>query len=162
MITDPKEAIRKRLAEIESANDGRLTPFAVVADARDETSPLHDCFEWDVDKASYSHWITQARNLITSIRVVVTTESTSVKSVFYVRDPSAQQDEQGYVSVTRLRGDKDMAREALVAEFTRVADLLRRARHLAQALDADDEIQGLIQTVVGLRQRFMPPPAPMQ
>jgi hypothetical protein len=55
-----------------------------------------------------------------------------------------------------------MAREALVAEFTRVADLLRRARHLAQALDADDEIQGLIQTVVGLRQRFMPPPAPMQ
>jgi hypothetical protein len=159
---EKREAIRIRLGELELANGGRLTPAAVVADAKDPDSPLHDCFEWDTEKAAMSFWIIQAREIITSIKVVQRTETVSVRAVYYVRDPSAGDGEQGYVSVPTLRTDADMAREALVSEFSRVADMLRRARELAAALDAQGDVEDLLVRVVGLRQRFMEPPAMQQ
>ena len=158
MTPEQREAVKKRLIEIEEANGGRLTPDAVVRDAKRKDSPLHSCFEWDVKKAAAAHWIEQARDLITSIRIVVKTDHTNVSAVYYVRDPAAKSGEQGYVSVTKVRTDADMAREVLVAEFGRVADMLRRARELAAALEAQSEVEALLQGVVGLRQRFMEQP----
>lgn len=154
MTKEQREAVRVRLAEIELANGGRLTPSAVVADAKAADSPLHAHFEWNVKKAAEAYWIEQARQLITSVRVVYKTDTTAVKAVYYVRDPSATLGEQGYVSTATLRTDADMAREALIAEFTRVADMLRRARELAVALDAAEDVEALIKSVIGLRQRF--------
>lgn len=159
MTNDKREQIRLRLEAIENANAGRLTPDAVLADARDPESPLHDQFEWDKDKASQAYWIEQARELITSVRVIVKTETTTVRSVYYVRDPSAEHDEQGYVSVKRLRTDADMAREALVAEFSRVADMLRRAREMAVVLEMQGEVDELVTGIVGIRQRIEAMPA---
>jgi hypothetical protein len=155
MTGEQREAIRVRLGEIELENGGRLTPAAVVADAKNPDSPLHGCFTWDVEKAAQAYWIEQARALITSIQVVQRTDKTSVRTVYYVRDPSAGCGEQGYVSTETLRSDKDMAREAIVAEFSRVADMLRRARELAAVLDAAADVETLLEGVVGLRQRFI-------
>lgn len=154
MTAEHKKAVRERLAMIENANGGRLTPDDVVADARRKDSPLHDLFEWDTRKAAKAYWLDQARQIITSVRVEVRTESTKVSSVYYVRDPSAGSGEQGYVSVARLRSDTELARDALVAEFGRVGDMLRRARELAKVLDAQQDVEQLLQSVVGLRQRF--------
>lgn len=153
MTAEQRQAIKDRLAQIEARNGGRLTPDMVVQDAKRKDSPLHACFEWDVKKAAAAYWLDQARELITSVRVVVRTEHTNVSSVFYVRDPSAGK-EQGYVSVTKLRTDKDMAREALVSEFSRVADMLRRAREVAAVLECQGDVEDLLKSVIGLRQRF--------
>lgn len=153
MTAEQRQAIKDRLAQIEARNGGRLTPDMVVQDAKRKDSPLHACFEWDVKKAAAAYWLDQARELITSVRVVVRTEHTNVSSVFYVRDPSAGK-EQGYVSVTTLRTDKEMAREALVSEFSRVADMLRRAREVAAALECQGDVEDLLKSVIGLRQRF--------
>jgi hypothetical protein len=155
MTSEQREAIKARLAEIENANGGRLTPDMVVKDAKRKDSPLHACFTWDVKAAAAAYWVQQARDLITSVRVVVKTETTSVSSVYYVRDPAARSDQQGYVSVQTLRTDVELAREALVGEFSRVADMLRRAREIAVVLDAQQDIETLLQGVVGLRQRFI-------
>ena len=157
-----RDAVRLRLAEIEAENGGRLTPDAVVADAKDPSSPLHPYFEWDVKKAAAAHWIEQARALISSVHVVVRTDTKSVRSVYYVRDPRADTHEQGYVSVKTLRTDADLAREALLSEFTCVAHALRRARELAVALGSASEVESLLQSVIGLRQRFSDPPAQRQ
>lgn len=154
MNTEKNDPIKERLEEIATANGGRLTPAAVIDDAKKKDSPLHGEFEWDVKKAAYAHWTQTARKLITSVMVVTHTETTSVRSVYYVRDPSAASKDQGYVSVTTLRSDADLAREALINEFTAVADRLRRARDLALALDAQDDVENLIQSVVGLRQKY--------
>lgn len=154
MTPEQREAVKKRLIEIEEANGGRLTPDAVVRDAKRKDSPLHACFEWDTKKAAAAYWIEQARTLITSIRVVVKTEHKNVSVVFYTRDPSCKSSEQGYVNVTRVRTDADMAREVLIAEFGRVADMLRRARELALVLDAQPQVDALLENVVGLRQVF--------
>jgi len=154
---EQREEIRVRLSELEHANGGRLTPSAVVEDAQNEGSPLHAHFEWDDDKAAHSWRLAQARELITSIKVVQRTETVNIRAVYYVRDPSAKAEEQGYVSVPTLRTDADMAREALVSEFSRVADMLRRARELAAALNAQSDVEDLLTRVVGLRQRFQQP-----
>lgn len=149
MTKEKREQIRARLSELEK--DGRLTPDAVVADAKKPTSPLHDQFEWDKGKAAYSWWLEQARTLITSVRVIQRTEQTTIKSVYYVRDPSAMAGEQGYVSVTSLRSDEDSARAALVDAFSAAGDMLRRARELAVVLSLDAEVDALISGVVELR-----------
>lgn len=163
MITkEQRDAIKQRLAEIEGAHGGRLTPSDVVADAKHADSPLHAFFEWDKTKAAEAYWLDQARALITSVKVKVKTETRSISVVHYIRDPSAEHDEQGYVSLTTLRNDADLAREAIVAEFSRVADTLRRARELAKALDCQEDVESLLQTVVGLRQRFIEAPAQQQ
>jgi hypothetical protein len=158
MSDEQRKAVRDRMAAIEAANGGRLTPDAVVADAKDPASPLHEHFEWDIDKAAAAHWIEQARALITSVRVSMKTETRSVSVPYYVRDPSADNQQQGYISVTRLRTDADLARDAIVSEFSRVADLLRRARELAVALGAEHDVESLLQSVIGMRQRFLDSP----
>lgn len=46
-----------------------LTPRLVLDRARDPQHPLHDRFEWDDAKAAESHRLTQAGDLIRSVRV---------------------------------------------------------------------------------------------
>jgi hypothetical protein len=163
MLTEEqRDAIRQRLAEIEAANGGRLTPSDVVRDARDPKSPLHSQFEWDKTKAAQQYWLDQARKLITSVYVKVNTEHSRVSVPFYIRDPAARSSEQGYVSVNRLRTQPEMAREAILAEFARVADILRRARELATVLGSPAEVESLLQGVVGLRQRYAEAPLAQQ
>jgi hypothetical protein len=154
MTNERRAQIAQRLAELENPETGRLTPEAVVADAKRKDSPLHDLFEWDVKKAAYQHWLDRAREVMT-MRVVVTTESATVRVVGYVRDPTAGPKDAGYVSIGRLRGDQDGAREVLVAEFGRIRDLLNRARELAAAFDMQDELGSMVTQVVGLRDRVM-------
>lgn len=150
-----REEIRARLSELEAAGGGRLTPDAVVKDAKSPDSPLHGCFEWNVKKAAHAHWLEQARALITSVMVVTRTEKSTVSTVFYVRDPSAGPVEQGYVSVETVRSDADMAREVLVREFSVAGSALTRARNLAKVLALEDEVEQLISGVDRLRSVVM-------
>ena len=162
MSAEQRAAVRLRLEHIAARHDGCLRPEDVVEDARDAASPLHACFTWDITKAAQAYWLDQARTLIRSVRVEVTTETKTVNVVAFVRDPRAPHAEQGYVAVSALQTDKDLARTALVGEFTRVGDMLRRARELAAALDAQKDVDDLLERVVGLRRRFMEPPAVKQ
>ncbi len=162
MSAEAREAVRQRLEALARANGGRLTPEHVVADARDKLSPLHVHFEWDTKKAAQLYWLEQARQLIRSVRVEVVTESKTVTCVAFVRDPSAAGDQQGYVPISRLQTDKEFARTALVSEFSRVGDMLRRARELAAALDAQADVDDLLERVTGLRRRFIELPVQQQ
>ncbi len=56
---------------------GEITPRAVVADARGDSSPLHSCFDWDDATAAEAHRVHTARQLIGSL-VVVSANSTPV------------------------------------------------------------------------------------
>lgn len=130
---------------------GRTSASDVLADAKTAESPLHDLYDWDVEKAAEAHWLDRTREIIRLVKVVVHTENISVSLPRYVRDPSAAAKEQGYVSVESLRLDPVLARRALIAEFERVTGSLRRARSIAVGLDLEDEVDALLARVVGLR-----------
>lgn len=129
---------------------GKLTPQDVVNEARDPANPLHAHFEWDDTAAAASWRIEQARTLIRSVRVEITTETKMVSTVYYVRDPEKGADEQGYVALPKLKRQPDLAREALVAEFARAGAAMKRARDLADALEMVGEIEEIATRIEAL------------
>lgn len=137
-----KKEIISRIKKLEDKL-GRITPHIVLNDARKVSSPLHNEFEWDDSKAGELHRLDQARTLIRSVKIVIVTETQTVKSVAYVRDPGVAVGEQGYRAIDNLRTEKGLAHEALVAEFVRVSSALRRARDLAAAFNLENEVADL-------------------
>lgn len=149
-----KEAIKRRLAELEKKGKGILTPQAVVDDAEKPGSPLHDQFEWNNTKAAYEFRLDQARALIVTVKYIFRTEKTTVRAVYYHRNPNAAGNEPGYVGIPTLRSDEDMSRSALCDAFRRVGDELNRARQLAIALDLDREVEQLLNAVMDIRRKI--------
>lgn len=147
-----------RLQQLQDAS-GRLTPETVFRDAQDPASPLHALFNWDVNKAAQQYWLDRAREIIRSVHVVIRTHRTIVNTPYYVRDPEAEKQEQGYVAITTVRSEPDLARGVLVAEFSRAADILRRAHEVARALDLEDQVDALLTGVVELRNQVMEAPS---
>lgn len=153
MKTEDQPAVRERLQAIADRNGGRLTPQAVVEDARDESSPLNALFEWNVSKGFEKYLMDRARAVIRSVRIEVVRHEVAHKTPLFVRDPSAGPREQGYVSMRRLRTDADMARERVVAEFAAAGAALKRARAIAAVLGIGDEVDGVINDIGNLSQR---------
>lgn len=150
------------LAAIAAANGGKITPDQVVAAAQDPASPLHECFEWDDEKAAVEHRRDQARALIRSVEVKVQIGDVVLKAPAYIRDPEAEK-AQGYATVTRLRSNEDIAREAVVAEFSRATSALSRAKAIAAVLGFDGEIAELHQRVTAMAAKITDQPtAPAQ
>ncbi len=122
-------------------DDGRLLPEDVVARASDPDHPLHSFFEWDDAKAGHSHRLDQARALIRRVRVDVNVRDVPLRVPAYVRDPSAEVGEAGYIATSRVAADEDRARAVVVEEMKRVSQAVRRARTLAIALDCAADLE---------------------
>ena len=148
-----RAAIAKRLEEIAALHGGSLTPDIVVADAKNPGSPLHEYFDWNRESAAYKHWLDTARNLIASVRVVITTEKVVIKAPVYLRDPTKKGNEQGYTTLTKVRSDRSMAAEVINHEVALIIGALRRAKNVAQALDMVDEMENLLTQVLALRSK---------
>lgn len=155
--TNDQAAVRDRLQALADKNNGRLTPQAVVEDARDEASPLNPLFEWNMSKGFEKYLVNRARELIRSVRIVVKTSETTHRTPVFVRDPTCEPRQAGYVSVRQLRNDTDLARERVVAEFAAAAAALRRAKAIAAALDVGDEVDGLLVGIDRVRDRVLEP-----
>lgn len=133
MTKDKKKAIEERLAAIGQLHGGLITPEAVVQDATDPDSPLHDQFEWDDSIAAAKHRLWQARCVISSVTVKYEVESKVISTPRYVHDPKLG-GTQGYIEVASARSEKDVARDVVSAELGRVEAALERARSIAGAL----------------------------
>lgn len=149
-MTLTKEQV-ERVRSLEDENGG-ITADVVVRDAKNRKSPLHGLFEWNREKAAAAYWLDQARAIIGAVRVVVTNETTVVRSPVYVRDPTIG-NEQGYRSTTALRSDPEKAREALVMILRVAAGHVARALELAEPLGLSADVEGLIEEIVGLQRR---------
>jgi hypothetical protein len=152
MTDDQREAIRQEMARLYQKH-GTLTPQAVVQAAQNAKSPMHDCFEWDDKVAGQAFREDQARALIRSVRVEVTTDTVTLSAVAYVRDPNAPHEEQGYVSLEALRDNKRDGKAVLVYECDRVLAMLERVRQIAFALGLSDYAEKALAGVVELRHK---------
>jgi len=145
-------AIIQRLRELET-EDGRLTPEAVIEDARQPNSPLHGEFEWDLSAAAYQHWLYTARRLISMTIRVVSPEG-PIRVPLYVRDPAVPNTEQGYRATMRVRDEKALAREVVADELSRVIAAINRARHVAGALGMLGDFEVMLEYATRARQRI--------
>lgn len=131
MLTNEK--IKAALEQIAAANGGTLRPADVVNAARDPAHPLHERFQWDDAKAAEAHRLDQARSLIKSVKVEITTTTRRIRAVAYVHDPALPRGEAGYTHVARVRSQEELAREHVAAEVTRLASTMERTRDQAIA-----------------------------
>ena len=144
-MKEQKRAITLELARIAKLNGGRIDPHAIVEAARSPESPLHRYFEWDDTSAAEKYRISQARELLRSVRLKTTIEDRTLRVPAYIRDPEqAEAGEPGYIETARLRTQGDLAHEALVAEFQRVRNALLRARQLAAYFDLSEAVDSLM------------------
>lgn len=71
---------------------GEITPEDILADARNDNSPLHSFFEWDDGAAAHQYRLQQARGLIRSVVAIYTQEdrpATRIKAYVHVPEPGA-------------------------------------------------------------------------
>jgi hypothetical protein len=141
----------ERLRSLETEHGG-ITPDAVVSDAKQQDSPLHSLFEWNVQKAAAKYWIETAREVIASVTLIVTTTTHTLRAPNYVRDPSATG--QGYRSVVALKSEPERAREVVIATLDVAAGHIRRAFDLAETLGVEKDIDQLLEQIVGLRRKI--------
>jgi len=142
-----KTLIAERMEKLTALNGGVLTPGNVLFDAKNKTSPMHGQFEWTDSKAAKLHRLSQARNLIKTVKLEIRTEHRIITTVRYVRDPAADAKQQGYVDVVTLRDDKVLAYEALTDELKRASVLMDRALDLSYALNLDNAASEIIERI---------------
>jgi hypothetical protein len=126
-----KAEVVARLRQLERR--GLLRPEQVVEDARrNPDGPLYSHFTWDDDLAAAQWRMAQARQLIRSITVEVTTTISQVTVENYLPDPTARN---RYVTVESARHHDPLRSEILLDELARALGVMRRASAIAQALD---------------------------
>jgi hypothetical protein len=122
-----------------------ITPSLLVEEAKNPESVLHHLFEWDDEKAGHAYRLDQARQIITSVKVNIVSETKMISAVSYVRDPRVPGDQQGYVSIETLKTDKDLAKESIKLEFARAYSHLQKAKLHAEVLGMQNQV-GLLLT----------------
>lgn len=136
-------------AELRRIQDkqGRITPEIVVTAAEKPKSPLHHLFEWDDTVAGHKYRIEQAREVIRSVKLTVTYETKTVFVPAYIRDPGAEPAAQGYVTITALTSEKDLARTAVKNEFGQAKAALMRAENIAEYLNVRKQVTAIREKV---------------
>jgi len=95
---------------------GLLKPKAVVDEARPESSPLHDAFEWNDTVAAEAHRRWQARNLIRSIEFKIETLKKPKLAFFNVETRSKDDKKaQGYANYRQIFESADL-RQQIIAK----------------------------------------------
>jgi hypothetical protein len=128
------------------AEAGKLSPEQVVTEASKAGSPLHDCFEWDDSVAGHKYRLSQARDLIRSVQVVITVHERTLYAPKYVHDPRAGKNA-GYAELVSLKSDIDVARDVVRSELQRAFSALNRANKVAEVLGLNEDIGALISSV---------------
>lgn len=149
-----KDAIARRLERITEKGEGRLTPTAVVKDAKSKNSPLHQFIDWDDKSASHKYRLSQARKLIRSVTLEVHTTTKILAGPVYVRDPRVDAKEQGYVPVLNIKSERDLAYDIMRNELTKVLASLERARGIAGTLEMGEDLEELLVKTTEIEQRL--------
>lgn len=157
------EVAGAELRRIEVAQGG-LTPRAVVDASRPADAPLHKLFEWDNERAADAWRLDQARQAISSLRVVVHEKAPPVPAFASIRVPeidgttedpdgTEQEPKPTFINMQRVDDDIDLRLKFLWGELRNVEGCLARtasygemeplreaARTVRQALCPDVEV----------------------
>jgi len=141
------------LEKIREANGGLLPPQAVVEAASDPRNPLHSEFTWDNDQAAHLYRLDQARTLIRSVTVVRLEEERVITSVYYVRCPTLEPREAGYVPVDLVKRNRQDSLNALDNELARIEGGILRAKEIATVLGLEQYFATMLKQLAEIRRK---------
>lgn len=125
---DKVQVYGEALQDISNKNNGELKPKIVVDEARNQSNPLHEYFDWDDTSAAEKHRLFQARNMINHITVEITYDNKKEdwKGWFSVDStPDEKTINKVYVNVERIISEPDL-REQILMRAIEEADYWRQ------------------------------------
>lgn len=116
-------------------SEGQSDPHGIVESARDRKSPLHTWFDWDDATAAQSHRLQQARQLVTSIRVVFMRNkkehvAPAFVSIEFSEEGNGVTHHREYVPTIRAVNDPSMRRQMLEEAASDLQSWRNRYEHL--------------------------------
>lgn len=139
------ETIRQR--------DGKLTPAAVVDEARPEDSVLHPDFEWDDAQAAEKYRQQQARQMIGAVCIMQEESKTPVRAFVSVsvsvRAPAPQDQKAGrqYLPLPVVLEDPSMRGQMLAAALREAQTFAQKYQTLATLKPVFDAIEQVAKEV---------------
>jgi hypothetical protein len=144
-----RDAIHSVLTKLEA--DGNLTPDSVVETAKDPKSPLHKEFTWDLKAAALMTWRSQARALISQFHITVTVHRKEYRIQEFVEAPNKAEGEQGYIAFTRIKTNKELAKDFLQRELGIASSYVEKTRDYARALGLESRITRVVEDLASVR-----------
>lgn len=143
--TDPK-LVGEHIELLRKQCKGELTPEDVLADAKNDNSPLHSFFEWDDSAAAHQHRLQQARGMIRSIVAVYVHDdkpSTKMRAYVHIKESGAPHYREAGHAMS-VKATRDMVLAGAWREFQswrrRYADL----REFADLFEVADKVAARI------------------
>ena len=136
------QAITNRFAKIRKAT-GALTPRAIVDDARDPKSPLHEYFDWDDSSAAEKYRLLQAGNLVRSIQVVVVDDDGKHQPTRHYLHVEIEQVPQ-YVPLLEVARNPTLSAQVLTDARNQLEGWKRRFGVYAELAQAVDRLEGVM------------------
>ena len=141
-ITDDQQS---ELDYIAAANDGMVSPRALVDAARDPESAWHDSFVWDQELAAEQYLVMRARELLRFIvRVEPVTQVYERVMVSLRNDRTA---DAGYRDLRSVLNDDDLRAALLSTALRELNSLRRRYAHLKELAGVFAALDGVAEDV---------------
>ena len=134
-LTIDPQVCGEYIEAIRLANDGRITPYMLVANAADPASPLHKAFEWDDGEAAHRYRIDQARTVLQVIVTITPSESNTpivTQAFVHIAEP-----EHYYTSQIVAMSDDDLRRQVIEQAKAGAASWAKRYKDLRSCAELE-------------------------
>lgn len=128
---------------------GHVQPSTVIEEARPQTSPLHDSFEWRDDVAGHEYRLIQARTLIRRVKIRVV-DSVHDQHVVHVKRADSSKGEGKYYPVSTVAKDDRMFAIALEEAENRLASAKRAVKMLMDASRSETDVDQVRRSSIAL------------
>jgi len=137
------QTIGNHLEELRNKKNG-LSPTDVVEDATQATSPTHNCFEWDNDKAAEKHRLQQARQLLDHIVILKLEDkelTTPVRAFYSIKRDGKQTDYTPISIVLNSEADRSKLLKSALREAGQWKKRYESLEELAKVFEAIEEVK---------------------
>lgn len=139
------QVVGETVERLADANGGVCPPAALVDDARPDTSPIHELFEWDDHRAAESHRRHQARRVI-NVLVVTDTDRDDTQRPAFIHVKTLDPDglREGYQQFHDVVADDGLRDQAIAEALRYLNGFRRRYNHLTAlgpVFDAIDRVE---------------------
>lgn len=125
---------KSTLDSLERIN-GYLSPQMIVNEARAESSPLHDAFDWNDDTAAEKYRLMQARMLMTQVRVQISGRDYGAFTSVTIQVKNTPT--RGYISTERVISDEELLQQVIDVAT-------REIEYWQEKYNAYNELKGII------------------
>lgn len=122
------------------SSEGRLTSHDLVDESRDESAPLHKCFEWNDTIAAERYRETQASYIIRSIETVLQDDTEPVRAFVSI---TVGEKAMPYAAVEHVMMRSDSRATLLMKARAELEAFKRKYQQLAELADVFAAIDGL-------------------